>query len=216
MKDIREVMPYEGHHQETFSSSFRFGPDLFFLPFVTFSCQGQPVASLSGIQLATGTRIQQPQVFGPPKEHQVDVEPLATVGTSLGSCGRSAEFSERKKVGHWFVGAGGPGCHPAGSSEIQGRRRRAQARRRSHSSQLRGGLLSLPCFPAGGRWNQHLLAYGRQGQSNGFPYYRWRHQVLHSMWYAERDLQSVLQTVRIKICVVGMEHNAGFGHLAST
>lgn len=49
----------------------------FFLPFVTFSCQGEKIASFSGIQLATGTTIQQPQVFGPPKSQKVDAEPLA-------------------------------------------------------------------------------------------------------------------------------------------
>ena len=49
----------------------------FFLPFVTFSCQGHEVASFSGVQLATGTTVKQPEMFGPPKSQKVDPEPLA-------------------------------------------------------------------------------------------------------------------------------------------
>jgi hypothetical protein len=74
----------------------------FFLPFVTFSCQGQTVASLSGIQLATGTKIQQPQVFGPPKEHKVDAEPLATAALLSVLAALVLSFLREKK---WGVGS---------------------------------------------------------------------------------------------------------------
>ncbi len=74
----------------------------FFLPFVTFSCQGQTVASFSGIQLATGTRIQQPQAFGPPKEHKVDAEPLATVALLSVLAALVLSFLRGKK---WGVGS---------------------------------------------------------------------------------------------------------------
>jgi zinc-ribbon domain len=49
----------------------------FVLPFVTFSCQGQKVITLNGLQLVTGTSIQQPQMFGPPQSQRVAPEPLA-------------------------------------------------------------------------------------------------------------------------------------------
>ena len=74
----------------------------FFLPFVTFSCQGQTVASLSGIQLATGTKIQQPQVFGLPKEHKVDAEPLAAVALLSVLAALVLSFLRGKK---WGVGS---------------------------------------------------------------------------------------------------------------
>jgi len=74
----------------------------FFLPFVTFSCQGQTVATLSGVQLATGTKIRQPQVFGPPKEHNVDAEPLATVALLSVLVGVVLSFLKGKK---WGVGS---------------------------------------------------------------------------------------------------------------
>ena len=79
----------------------------FFLPFVTFSCQGQTVASLSGFQLATGTKIRQPQVFGPPKEHKVEAEPLATVALLSVIAGVVLSFLRGKK---WSVGSAALGA----------------------------------------------------------------------------------------------------------
>ena len=72
----------------------------FFLPFATFSCQGHTVATLSGIQLATGTKIRQPQVFGPPKEHKVDAEPLATLALLTLLAGVVLSFLRERK---WSV-----------------------------------------------------------------------------------------------------------------
>jgi len=50
----------------------------FFLPFVNLSCQGQRLMTLSGIQLVTGTTIEQPVLFGQRSPVQrVSGEPLA-------------------------------------------------------------------------------------------------------------------------------------------
>lgn len=48
----------------------------FLLPFLLVSCPGKTVA-FSGVQLATGTTVTQPQMFGPPKSQHLDAEPLA-------------------------------------------------------------------------------------------------------------------------------------------
>ncbi len=69
----------------------------FFLPFVTFSCQGQKIASFSGIQLATGTTVQQPQVFGPPKSQKVGAEPLAVLALLSVLAGAGLSFLKGKK-----------------------------------------------------------------------------------------------------------------------
>jgi hypothetical protein len=69
----------------------------FFLPFVTFSCQGQKVASFSGIQLATGTTIRQPQVFGQPKSEKVNAEPLAVLALLAVVAGVGLSFLKGKK-----------------------------------------------------------------------------------------------------------------------
>lgn len=49
----------------------------FFLPFVTVSCGGQKVMSLTGIQLATGTTIEQPSIYGQKQTQKINGEPLA-------------------------------------------------------------------------------------------------------------------------------------------
>jgi hypothetical protein len=56
----------------------------FFLPFMTFSCQGERVLSLSGIQLVTGTSVPQAQMFGPPKSERMNAEPLAVFPFCVG------------------------------------------------------------------------------------------------------------------------------------
>jgi hypothetical protein len=69
----------------------------FFLPFVTFSCQGQKIASLNGVQLATGTTLQQPQMFGPPKSQKVDAEPLAALALLALLAGAGLSLLKGKK-----------------------------------------------------------------------------------------------------------------------
>jgi len=69
----------------------------FFLPCITFSCQGQKVASLSGVQLATGTTIEQPQMFGPPKSQKVNAEPLAALALLSVLAGAGLSFLKGKK-----------------------------------------------------------------------------------------------------------------------
>src|SRR5581483_3852920 len=48
----------------------------FFFPLISVSCGGTRVSQFTGVQLVTGTSIQEPQLFGPPKQHRVDPEPL--------------------------------------------------------------------------------------------------------------------------------------------
>jgi hypothetical protein len=69
----------------------------FFLPFVTFSCQGQKIVSLTGIQLVTGSSIQQPQMFGPPTTQKLDPEPLAIAAFFSVIVGLGLSFMKRKK-----------------------------------------------------------------------------------------------------------------------
>ncbi|PIR71965.1 MAG: hypothetical protein COU42_02990 [Candidatus Nealsonbacteria bacterium CG10_big_fil_rev_8_21_14_0_10_36_24] len=50
----------------------------FFLPFSHISCQGEKIATLTGVQLVTGTTIGSPEMsFGSRENRQVDPEPLA-------------------------------------------------------------------------------------------------------------------------------------------
>ena len=59
----------------------------FLLPFVTVSCNGQKVATLSGTDLAFGSTVQQPQVFGQPVKKRVDAQPIATIAFLIAVAG---------------------------------------------------------------------------------------------------------------------------------
>ncbi len=83
----------------------------YFLPFVTVSCQGQKVASFTGTELVFGTTVQEPQMFGPPKAHRIDAEPLAVLaflcclaGFGLGFAkSRNSEIGTAAVAGVGFI-----------------------------------------------------------------------------------------------------------------
>lgn len=79
----------------------------FFLPWINVSCQGQKVMSFTGIQLVTGTTIEEPTMFGAKQERKVNGETLAiltflTVITGLGL----SFLKDKKRVGAVVGGAG--------------------------------------------------------------------------------------------------------------
>lgn len=53
------------------------GAACFLLTFLDMSCSGQHLTSLSGVQLATGTTIEEPTGFGDVQKRQLRPEPLA-------------------------------------------------------------------------------------------------------------------------------------------
>lgn len=55
----------------------------FFLPFATISCPGVE-HTLSGLAVAVGTSVEEPQMFGPPTARRVDGEPLAALAFGIG------------------------------------------------------------------------------------------------------------------------------------
>jgi hypothetical protein len=70
----------------------------FFLPFVDFSCQGQKVATLTGIQLVTGTNFEQSSMFGgQAKTEKVPSEPLAILSILCVILGLGLSFLKDKK-----------------------------------------------------------------------------------------------------------------------
>ena len=87
----------EGVARKLSPSAFVLALISFFLPFVAFSCQGQKVANFSGVQLATGTTIEQPQMFGPPKSEKVNAEPLAVLALLSVLAGAGLSFLKGKK-----------------------------------------------------------------------------------------------------------------------
>ena len=70
----------------------------FFLPFMDVSCIGQKVMSFSGIQMVTGTTIQQPSMFGEKtKSQKVDPEPLAIATFACVIAGLLLSFIKNRK-----------------------------------------------------------------------------------------------------------------------
>ncbi len=71
----------------------------FLLPFITVSCGGQKVGSFSGLQLATGTTVNQPQMFGPAQSEKVESEPMATIAILCAVAGLGLSFLRRRSGG---------------------------------------------------------------------------------------------------------------------
>jgi len=70
----------------------------FFLPFTDISCSGQKVATFTGIQLVTGTTIEQPSMFGEKGQVQkVDAEPLAILAFFSAVVGLGLSFLRSRK-----------------------------------------------------------------------------------------------------------------------
>lgn len=68
----------------------------FLFPFITVSCGGQKVATFSGVQLATGTSVSQPQMFGPTQKKDVAPEPLAAIAALCTIVGLALSFLPAK------------------------------------------------------------------------------------------------------------------------
>lgn len=71
----------------------------FFLPFVTVSCGGVKVFTLTGRQLATGTTIEQPQAFGGTQKQQVAADPYAALAGICAVAGIALTLLGRKLSG---------------------------------------------------------------------------------------------------------------------
>jgi hypothetical protein len=93
----------------------------FFLPFVSFSCQGQKIVSLTGIQLVTGSSIQQPQMFGPATSQKLSPEPLAIITLLSVIVGLGLSFTKGRKgmYGPLLLAALGFACVLALQSKLQ-------------------------------------------------------------------------------------------------
>lgn len=82
----------------------------FLLPFVTISCAGQEIVTLSGLQLTTGETIETPSSYrGLPKKQQIPGELLAGLAFTSASVGLGVSFikSRRGLIAQTSAGAAG-------------------------------------------------------------------------------------------------------------
>jgi phosphatidylserine synthase len=70
----------------------------FLLPWVNFSCQGQHVATFTGLELVTGTTIQQQGTFGQSQNKKANPEPLAIAVLLLTVLGLALSFQKGGKA----------------------------------------------------------------------------------------------------------------------
>jgi hypothetical protein len=64
----------------------------FFFTFVTVSCQGRDVGSFTGMQLATGTTVEPPQLFGSTQKQRIDPDPFAALALLCAVVGAAASL----------------------------------------------------------------------------------------------------------------------------
>jgi hypothetical protein len=83
----------------------------FLFPFLTISCGGQKVGHFTGVQLATGTTVEQPQMFGPPQKKEVDPDPLTALAGLCALVGLGMSFiGARLAIAPAIAGAAGAVC----------------------------------------------------------------------------------------------------------
>lgn len=88
---------------------FGFALVCFFMPFVSVSCQSQTLGSFTGIQLVTGTTVEQPTMFGPRQTQRVGGEPLALLAFLCGLAGLGLGFVKGRPGAVGAAAAGGLG-----------------------------------------------------------------------------------------------------------
>jgi len=82
----------------------------FFLPFVNISCQSQKLMTLTGVQLATGTTIEQPSLFGrETKKQEIPAEPMAIFSLIAAVVGLGTSFLKTKNSAVAPAASGGIG-----------------------------------------------------------------------------------------------------------
>ena len=134
----------------------------FLLPFITVSCNGQKIASLSGTELAFGSSVEQPSPFGgaTAKRH-VDAKPLATMAFLCAIAGIAVGFLvARMPLVSAIVGAAGAGFLLILTSTVTG-----DAGRQAVGLEIdygAGFYLSLLLFIAATAWNGWLFFISRK------------------------------------------------------
>lgn len=134
----------------------------FLFPFITVSCGGQRVASFSGIQLATGTSVQQPQMFGPPQKQKVDSEPTAAVAAICAILGLGLSLlGSRLALASAISGAAGAVSLLVMKSRLEDQIVK-QGQGMLQVSYETGFFLTLILFLAGVAWNAYLFSQRKQ------------------------------------------------------
>jgi lysylphosphatidylglycerol synthetase-like protein (DUF2156 family) len=137
----------------------------FFLPFVTVSCGGMKVFTLSGQQMATGTSIEDPQAFGPSKTQRIDPDPFAAVAWLSALAGVVLSLVGRRLAAS-VSGAAGAVSLGVMASRLEGQVQKATEGMGQTNLEI-GFTFAISLLIAAAAWNIYLLRQkGGMGQSS--------------------------------------------------
>ncbi len=130
----------------------------FFFPFVTLSCGGQKLMTLTGTQLATGTSLNQTQMLGKEKTDKIDPNPYATLAAVCAIAGIAFSFAKPKFA---IASAISGGAGVASLLIMKSGMDNEVAQKGAGVIQLTyemGFFLTLLLFVAGAAWNGYIYA----------------------------------------------------------
>jgi hypothetical protein len=138
----------------------------FFLPFVTVSCQGAKVFTLTGQQLATGTTIKEPSPFGPPKEQKIDAHPFGAVA---GLCALAGVIlclgGQKMSMGAAATGGAGALSLVVMKSQFADQLQKQGMGVAQLNTEI-GYTLALLLFVSAGAWSLYLYLRSRKADVN--------------------------------------------------
>jgi len=136
----------------------------FFLPFVTVSCAGEKVFTLSGQQMATGASIKEPQSFGQSKSQRVAFDPFVAVAGLCALAGVGLSIAGRRLAAA-AAASGAVGTVSLGvmALRIDGQTQKATAGM-GHANVEIGFILTLILFIAATAWNIYILTRKGRGE----------------------------------------------------
>lgn len=133
----------------------------FFLPFVTVSCQGTKVFTLTGQQLATGTTVKEPVPFGPPKEQKIEAHPFAAIAGLCALAGVVLSLiGQRMSIGAAVTGGAGAISLMVMKSQLTDQLEKSSMGVAQTNAEI-GYTLALLLFTAGAAWSLYLFFRGR-------------------------------------------------------
>jgi hypothetical protein len=141
----------------------------FLLPFVTISCNGKKLSSFSGVQLATGTTIEQPQMFGPPQKKRANPEPAATVAAICALLALGLSFlGARMALGTAIGGAMGTVSLLLMKAQLDDRIAK-QGQGMLQVDYETGFALALALLMGGAAWNAYLFWQKKKAAVKDLP-----------------------------------------------
>ena len=141
----------------------------FFLPFVTVSCGGIKAVTLTGQQLATGTTLTQPQMFGPPQTQKLNGDPFAALAWAGALAGVALSLVGRKMAAATAI-TGGAGALSLLILKVRlDDQLQKQGGGMVTASYETGFVLAFLLLVAGVAWNAYSFVQSRRSQKVGVP-----------------------------------------------